>query len=152
DGGRHRGGAHAHLARRVAQGHGAAVWRRGRDGQALRGGDGHEGRHRRGPGPRRLRFRQGLSGRTPLPRRQDHADLRGDVPDTEARHRAPAPGRGGRVMVTANDATTLAPILAEPWDNTSCEVIDAVRAPAWSGATDRGGRLGKGGEAPLRVP
>jgi alkylation response protein AidB-like acyl-CoA dehydrogenase len=46
------------------------------------------GRHRRGgPGPRRLRLRQGVSGRADAARRQDHPDLRGHQRDPAARHR-----------------------------------------------------------------
>ncbi|CAA9474654.1 MAG: Acyl-CoA dehydrogenase, short-chain specific, partial [uncultured Solirubrobacteraceae bacterium] len=54
------------------------------DGQALRLGQ-RDARHRRGgPGPRRLRVRQGVSGRAVHARREDHPDLRG-------RQRDPAP-------------------------------------------------------------
>src|SRR5438552_3320484 len=65
------------------------------DGEALRGGDGHESHHRRRADPRGLRFHQGIRGRAVLPRRQDHADLRRDVADLEARLSASCAGRKG---------------------------------------------------------
>ncbi len=74
-----------------AQGRGRALRAAGRHGQALRGGDRDEGRHRRSAGARRLRLHQGVPGRAVLPRRQDHPDLRGHVADPEAGHRAPPP-------------------------------------------------------------
>src|SRR5439155_23477286 len=98
DAGRHghqRGrGAAPPLAGRHPQGSGSAV-RHGRlDGQALRVRDGDEGDHRRHPGARRLRLHQGLPGGAVLPRRQDHADLRGHIPDPAPRDRAGDPGGG----------------------------------------------------------
>ena len=65
--------------------------------QALRRRHGHEGRDRRRAGLRRLRLHQGLPGREADARRQDHAALRGHLPDPAARDRAgdpaAAPGR-----------------------------------------------------------
>ena len=65
------------------------------------GRDRDEGDHRRHPGARRLRLHQGVRGGALLPRRQDHPDLRGHLPDPEAGHRpascSPAsPGRRPR--------------------------------------------------------
>ena len=52
---------------------------------------------RRRAGLRRLRLHQGLPGREALPRRQDHAAVRGHLPDPAAgdRPRNPAPAQGG---------------------------------------------------------
>src|SRR6266446_1920677 len=92
----HRGGPPAHPARGLAQGLGRALRPRGGHGQAVRLRDRDAGDHRRDPGARRLRLHQGVPGRAPLPRRQDHPDLRGHVPDPEAGRR-PSPARRRRV-------------------------------------------------------
>ena len=68
--------------------------RGGGHGQAVRRGDGDARDHRRRPGARGLRLHQGVPGRAPLPRRQDHPDLRGHVADPEAGHRPPRSGAG----------------------------------------------------------
>src|SRR5581483_8397980 len=70
-------------------------------GQALRGGDGHEGGHRRRPDPRRLWLHPRGRGGALLPRREDHADLRGHLADPEARHRA----RGAEVIASVREFT-----------------------------------------------
>ncbi|CAA9477511.1 MAG: Acyl-CoA dehydrogenase, short-chain specific, partial [uncultured Solirubrobacteraceae bacterium] len=57
------------------------------DGQALRLGQRDAGDDRGDPGARRLRVRQGVSGRAVHARREDHPDLRGRQRDPAARHR-----------------------------------------------------------------
>ena len=61
-----------------------------RDGQAVRQRDGHVGHHPGDSDLRRLRLRQGLSRRAPVPRRQSHGDLRRHVGDPAHRDRAGA--------------------------------------------------------------
>ena len=65
--------------------------------QALRRGRRDEGRHRRRADLRRVRLHQGLPGREALPRREDHAALRGHLPDPAPgdRPRNPPPAQGG---------------------------------------------------------
>ena len=91
----------------------------GGHGQAVRVRDGHEGDHRRHPGPRRLRLHQGVPGRALLPRRQDHRRstraprrsrswssrgtlLEAHVMADEALDRRPTEGDGGRTAPIAS--------------------------------------------------
>ena len=67
---------------------GPAAHRRGREGEALRLGDGAPADRRGDPGPRRLRLHEGVPGRALLPRREDHGDLRGHERDPAPRDRA----------------------------------------------------------------
>ncbi len=64
--------------------------------QALRRGHRDEGRHRRRADLRRLRLHQGLPRREAVPRREDHAALRGHLAD-------PAPGDRPRDAAAAAD-------------------------------------------------
>src|SRR6185437_6969207 len=59
----------------------------GREGEALRLGDGTPPDGRSDPDPGRLRIHEGVPGRAVLPRREDHGDLRGDERDPAARDR-----------------------------------------------------------------
>ena len=93
DGDRRR--APAHVPRRLAEAGGTAAHRRGREGEALRVGDGAPADGRGDPDPRRLRLHEGVPGRALLPRREDHGDLRGDERDPAARHRALDPRAPG---------------------------------------------------------
>ena len=72
------------------KGRGAADDARVVDGEAVRERDRGEGRRRLRPDSRRLRLREGLSGREVLPRRQADHHRRGDERDPAPRHRAPA--------------------------------------------------------------
>ena len=83
--------APAHLPRRLAQARGSAARSRGREGEAVRLGDGETADGRGDPDPRRLRLHEGVPGRAVLPRREDHGDLRGYERDPATRHRAVAP-------------------------------------------------------------
>src|ERR687898_1455823 len=85
---RHRGRAPARVAVGAAAGPGQAQHAAVVARQALRGRRRDAGRHGRRAGLRRLRVHQGLPGREADARRQDHAALRGDVPDPAARDRA----------------------------------------------------------------
>ena len=86
-GDRDRCGAPAHAARGVAQGQQAAVRQGSRDGEALRVGC-REPRGARGdPDLRRQRLRHRVPRRAPLPRREDHRDLRRHERDPAARDR-----------------------------------------------------------------
>ena len=60
---------------------------RGREGEAVRVGDGAAADGGGDPGPRRLRVHEGVPGRALLPRRQGHGDLRGHERDPAARDR-----------------------------------------------------------------
>src|SRR5207237_4480300 len=73
---------------RVGEGHRPAAHGRGREGEALRLGDGAAADGRGDPDPRRLRLHEGVPRRALLPRREDHRDLRGDERDPAARDRA----------------------------------------------------------------
>src|SRR5262245_18331465 len=86
-----RGGAPAHLSRRVSQGARPADDARVVDGKALRQRDRRQGGRRLRADPRRLRVREGLSGREVFPRREAHDDRRRDERDPTARHRPSAP-------------------------------------------------------------
>src|SRR5438046_3337358 len=73
---------------------GPVAHRGGREGEALRLGDGAPPDRRGDPDPRRLRLHEGVPGRAVLPRRQDHRDLRGHERDPAARDRALDPRAG----------------------------------------------------------
>ena len=84
----HRGGASVDVSRRGDEGRGQAHDARSGDGQAVLERDRRaRGRGRRADS-RRLRLRQGLSGREIFPRRQAHDDRRRHERDPAARHRA----------------------------------------------------------------
>ena len=59
----------------------------GREGEAVRVGDGAPPDRRGDPGARRLRLHEGVPGRALLPRREGDRDLRGDERDPAPRHR-----------------------------------------------------------------
>ena len=65
-----------------------------RHGQGVRLGHVHVGDHRCRPAPGRLRLHQGLPGGAISPRRQGHADLRGDQPGPACGHRPRAAQEG----------------------------------------------------------
>src|SRR5208282_6048337 len=88
-GGRDRRGAIAHAPGCGAQRCRAALHTGIRDGEAVRGGGGDEGRDRSGPDSRRLRLHQRVQGRALFPRRQDHGNLRGHFRDSANRDREP---------------------------------------------------------------
>ena len=87
-----RRGAAARLPGGLAEGAGRAAHRGGREGEALRLGDGAPPDRRGDPDPRRLRLHEGVPRRALLPRREDHRDLRGDERDPAPRDRPPDPG------------------------------------------------------------
>ena len=76
----------------VAEGAGPAARRGGREGEAVRVGDGAAPDRRGDPDLRRLRLYEGVPGRAVLPGREDHGDLRRHERDPAARHRALDPG------------------------------------------------------------
>src|SRR5436190_6201868 len=96
-----RGGAAAHVPGGVSQGAPAAHDARVVDGEAVRERNRRPRRRGRRTDSRRLRLRQGLSGREILPRRQADDDRR--------RHqRDPAPGDRASAPVSMNRSATLA--------------------------------------------
>src|SRR5260221_12035119 len=84
-----RSGAAAYLSSSVSEAAGAPDDARVVDGEAVCERDRREGGRRLRADPRRLRLREGLSGREVFPRCEADHHRRGDERDPAARHRAP---------------------------------------------------------------